>query len=70
MFAEQVSQLFTVPQPPPQYGQMLNDFRLIETAALLRFKQVNPERLRYLLYDYQLAEMPVQQFVGSITRSE
>lgn len=70
MFAQHVSHLFTTPQPPRDYQQLLSDFRLIELAQLLAFKKVNPNGLHYLLYQHRLAQMVTPEYVGGVRRQE
>ncbi len=70
MFAQLVSHLFTTPQPPRDYQQLLSDFRLIELVQLLAFKKVDPNGLRYLLYQHRLAEMQTPDYVGGVRRRE
>ncbi len=70
MFAQLVSHLFTTPQPPRDYQHLLSDFRLIELAQVLKFKKIDPQGLRYLLYQHRLAEMEVPEYVGGVRRHE
>jgi hypothetical protein len=68
-FAQFVTQLLATNQVS-HYAQLRNDFRVIEVSQLFRFQHVPAESLRYFLYDYPLADMPVPSFVGGIRREE
>jgi hypothetical protein len=69
-FSQLVSQVFTTPQPPQDYQHLLSDFRLIELAQVLKFKNVDPNGFRYLLHEHRLAEVEVPEYVGGVRRHE
>lgn len=52
------------------YTRLVQDFRLVEVAQLLRWRGLPAARLQYLLADYPLTEVSVPRFVGGIRREE
>lgn len=53
-----------------EYAHLRSDFRVLEAAKLLRFKQVTPDRLRYLLEAHPQRSVTVPTYVGGIRRTE
>jgi hypothetical protein len=71
--AERFAQLFTerLATPPfAPYGQLVQDFRVIEVAQLLRYLRISAEHLPYFLQGYPLQEVAVPAAVGGIRREE
>jgi hypothetical protein len=68
-FAQAITELLATNQLR-HFAQLRNDFRVIEVAQLLRFKQVPAQSLGYFLEDYPLTEVAVPAFVGGIRREE
>lgn len=54
----------------PAYASLQRDFRVIESAKLLRVLDDSVQRLEYLLSQHQLATAPVPRFVTGIRRVE
>lgn len=68
-FTESITKLLATNEVP-DYARLRNDFRMIEVAKVMQFKNVSPEPLRYLLYECALRELPVRTKVGGIRRRE
>src|SRR5262249_20187422 len=68
-FAQMVTGLLATNQVY-RYAELRQDFRLIEVAQLLRYKQVPAQSLRFFLYEYPLTATKTPTFVGGIRREE
>jgi len=68
-FARSISKILLTNEVAP-YIQLRNDFRLIELARIIRYKQVPAEELGYLLRDHPIPAENVPSYVGEIRREE
>jgi hypothetical protein len=50
------------------YAHLRNDFRLIEVARVMRFREVDPESIRYLLESCPMRQMPAVSQVSGVRR--
>jgi hypothetical protein len=53
-----------------RWASIVQDFRAIEVAQLLRFKHVPIQSLQYFLHDHPLTEVETPTYVGGIRREE
>lgn len=68
-FAASVTQLLVSGQRR-EYGELRNDFRVIEVGRLLRFRQAPIETFAYLLQEHDYEPVEVPHFVVGIRRTE
>jgi hypothetical protein len=54
----------------PEYVRLRGDFRLVELGKLLRFRDIPPAALSYLLTDCPMREVPAPKWVGGVRRQE
>ena len=68
-FAESINKLLAGNEVRP-YAHLRNDFRLVEVAAVMQFKQASAASLEYLLRDCPLRRLDTPSKVGGIRRQE
>lgn len=54
----------------PRYAALVEDFRVIELAKLMRYAEVPEHRLDFFLWDYTLATVKTPRYVGGVIREE
>lgn len=54
----------------PAYVRLRGDFRVVELGKLLRFRNVSPTSLNYLLHECPMRAVPAPKWVGGIRRLE
>jgi len=54
----------------PRYVRLVNDFRVVELAKLMRYMEVPVRQLAYFLESYDLEDVDAPRFVGGIIRKD
>jgi hypothetical protein len=69
IFAESITKVLSTDEVP-QYVMLRNDFRLIEVAKLIRFKQVRETALLYFLQESPLSIVDIPHQVRGVRRTD